>query len=367
MILLYHFEVNFSSFFGSYHFSTDKVQKIFEYFIYPDFTKIVYTESDFPGTVPENSNMAPGQNAPEEPKKKKGLFSFMDKESSESVKKGLKIGAGLLATSVLLAASKGKGGGGDSGWKNGFTCPRCGCAEAWKTKEVKYKCKKCGYKMSVTAGTIFQDSHTPLEKWFAAIDLINTSNGKITASSLQNKLKLGSNRTAQRMIHLIKRVLVKTQIRKYRRAPAEMLNLPVEIDVIPIVITREHFFVIIAVEKLGNRTGRIRIKQTDNRPQEFADFIRNTIKVNTSQNEQKKTGIICPRILPSEIREEYNQLIKNARYAYTASKNVSSKFKKYISEHYHGNFDACCKNFCVTQNAKFTSVSREEILETMLK
>ena len=36
-----------------------------------------------------------------------------------------------------------------------------------------------------------------------------------------------------------------------------MLNLPVEIDVIPIVITREHFFVITAVEKLGNRTGRI--------------------------------------------------------------------------------------------------------------
>ena len=31
----------------------------------------------------------------------------MDNESGESVKKGLKIGAGLLATSVLLAASKG--------------------------------------------------------------------------------------------------------------------------------------------------------------------------------------------------------------------------------------------------------------------
>ena len=146
-----------------------------------------------------------------------------------------------------------------------------------------------------------------------------------------------------------------------------MLNLPVEIDVIPFVITREHFFVIIAVEKIGNRTGRIRIKQTDNSPQEFADFIRNTIKVNTSQNEQKKIGIICPKILPSEIREKYNQLIKNSRYAYTASKNVSSKFKKYISERYHGNFDVCCKNFYITQNAKFTSVSCEEILETMLK
>lgn len=252
-------------------------------------------------------------------------------------------------------------------WKNGFTCPRCGCAEAWKTKEVKYKCKKCGYKMSVTAGTIFQDSHTPLEKWFAAIDLINASNGIITASSLQNKLKLGSNRTAQRMIHFIKRALVRTQINKYRRAPAEMLNLPVEIDVIPIVITREHFFVITAVEKLGNRTGRIQIKRTDNSPHKFADFIRNTIKLNTSQNGQKKIGIICPKILPSEIREKYNQLIKNSRYAYTASKNVSSKFKKYISERYHGNFDVCCKNFCITQNARFTSVSFEKILEIMLR
>lgn len=39
---------------------TDEVQKIFDYFIYPDFTKIVYTESDFPGMVPANSNMAQG-------------------------------------------------------------------------------------------------------------------------------------------------------------------------------------------------------------------------------------------------------------------------------------------------------------------
>ena len=78
----------------------------------------MYTESDFPGMVPANSNMAPSQNAPEEPKKKKGLFSFMDKESGESVKKGLKIGAGLLATSVLLAASKGKSRGGDSEYKD---------------------------------------------------------------------------------------------------------------------------------------------------------------------------------------------------------------------------------------------------------
>ena len=33
----------------------------------------------------------------------------------------------------------------------------------------------------------------------------------------------------------------------------------------------------------------------------------------------------------------------------------------------NGNFDVCCKNFCITQNARFTSVSFEEILEIMLK
>lgn len=35
-----------------------------------------------------------------------------------------------------------------------------------------YECKGCGYQFSVTTGTVFHDSHLPLEKWFEAVAMI---------------------------------------------------------------------------------------------------------------------------------------------------------------------------------------------------
>src|SRR5208282_167553 len=35
-----------------------------------------------------------------------------------------------------------------------------------------YECKGCGYQFAATTGTVFHDSHLPLEKWFAAVAMI---------------------------------------------------------------------------------------------------------------------------------------------------------------------------------------------------
>lgn len=35
-----------------------------------------------------------------------------------------------------------------------------------------YECKGCGYQFRVTTGTVFHDSHLPLEKWFEAVAMI---------------------------------------------------------------------------------------------------------------------------------------------------------------------------------------------------
>jgi transposase-like protein len=35
-----------------------------------------------------------------------------------------------------------------------------------------YQCRECGYQFSVTTGTVFHDSHLPLEKWFEAVAMI---------------------------------------------------------------------------------------------------------------------------------------------------------------------------------------------------
>ena len=64
-------------------------------------------------------------------------------------------------------------------WPDGFVCPACGKDRYWRTGKALFMCAACGRKTSVTAGTIFHRSHTPLSTWFAAIWLkfFNTVTG----------------------------------------------------------------------------------------------------------------------------------------------------------------------------------------------
>src|SRR6516162_8876876 len=51
-------------------------------------------------------------------------------------------------------------------WPDGFRCPRCGGERSWPVRGVLLECSGCGCQTSVTAGTIFQDTRTPLPVWF---------------------------------------------------------------------------------------------------------------------------------------------------------------------------------------------------------
>jgi hypothetical protein len=54
-------------------------------------------------------------------------------------------------------------------WPGGWTCPHCSGTDAWSIRRGRWLCDRCRYEMSVTAGTIFQDSHVPLTIWFRAM------------------------------------------------------------------------------------------------------------------------------------------------------------------------------------------------------
>ncbi len=55
-------------------------------------------------------------------------------------------------------------------WADGFVCPRCGLVEGWRmTRRNLFLCPGCRKQTSVTAGTIFDRTRTPLRSWFAAI------------------------------------------------------------------------------------------------------------------------------------------------------------------------------------------------------
>jgi hypothetical protein len=63
--------------------------------------------------------------------------------------------------------------------------------------------------MSVTAGTIFQDSHVPLTIWFRAMWQITTQKNGMSALGLQRVLGLGSYKTAWAMLHKLRRAMVR--------------------------------------------------------------------------------------------------------------------------------------------------------------
>lgn len=54
-------------------------------------------------------------------------------------------------------------------WADGFCCPRCGCRESAPVRTVLLRCHDCRHQVSVTAGTIFQDTRISLRLWFQAM------------------------------------------------------------------------------------------------------------------------------------------------------------------------------------------------------
>ena len=53
-------------------------------------------------------------------------------------------------------------------WPDGLRCPRCVGRAGWRLSCGRWECAVCGRQASVTAGTIFDRTRTPLRLWFAA-------------------------------------------------------------------------------------------------------------------------------------------------------------------------------------------------------
>ncbi len=94
----------------------------------------------------------------------------------------------------------------DLRWPNGVRCPRCGGNSVSRIeKRNQWECNEpsCRYQFSVTAGTVFHDSHLPLWKWFLAIYLIGESKKGISAKQLQRTLGV-SYKTAWYLGHRVR-------------------------------------------------------------------------------------------------------------------------------------------------------------------
>jgi transposase-like protein len=89
-------------------------------------------------------------------------------------------------------------------WPDGVECPRCESKNIARMDDRhQYQCRSCRYQFSVTAGTIFHDTHLPLWKWFLAIYLIVESKKGISANQLKRMIDV-SYKTSWYLRHRIR-------------------------------------------------------------------------------------------------------------------------------------------------------------------
>jgi transposase-like protein len=103
-------------------------------------------------------------------------------------------------------------------WREGLTCPACGhrgfCALT--TRKV-FQCNRCKKQLSLTAGTVFQDTKLPLTTWFVAIYHLTQSKGGISSIELGRRLGVKQG-TAWLMKHKLMRAMAEREAAKPKLA-----------------------------------------------------------------------------------------------------------------------------------------------------
>src|SRR6266851_912632 len=92
-------------------------------------------------------------------------------------------------------------------WKDGAKCPRCASVATPIANRFQYDCDSCHYQFSVTAGTIFHDSHLSLWKWFITTALLCESKKGMSACQIQRTVGM-SYKTAWYLCHRIRAAMV---------------------------------------------------------------------------------------------------------------------------------------------------------------
>ena len=117
-------------------------------------------------------------------------------------------------------------------WPDGVTCLACGHRKVYriatKGKTGKpcrlFECADCGLHFSATTGTLFHDSHLPLQKWFMAMALMGEAKKGISANQIARHLGI-QYKTAWYLCHRIRKAM-----QEMNAAPLGGTGKVVEID-----------------------------------------------------------------------------------------------------------------------------------------
>jgi transposase-like protein len=97
-------------------------------------------------------------------------------------------------------------------WPNGPVCPHCdgfdriGKMKGKATRTGLYKCYQCRKQFTVKVGTVFEDSHVPMNPWLQAMYLLCSSEKGISSNQLSRTLGV-TLKTAWFMSHRIREAM----------------------------------------------------------------------------------------------------------------------------------------------------------------
>ncbi len=218
----------------------------------------------------------------------------------------------------------------ESRWPDGFICPICGDTESYyiKTRRV-FQCKTNMHQTYLTAGTVMQGSRQPLLAWFWAAYFLTTETPGISAVQLQRQLGIKRYEVVFNMLHKLRSSMVNPERIKIKGI--------VEVDETyvggPTTGGKrgrgtEKAIVIIAVERIKDHAGRVRLRHIENvTGLSLIGFIKDTV--------EKGSTIITDDFLgyTNVSRYSYKHKIEeDLHFAHV----VASNLKTWIKGTFHG-------------------------------
>jgi transposase-like protein len=251
-------------------------------------------------------------------------------------------------------------------WPDGVRCVSCDHETVYRIQTVGktgkpaliFECGKCALHFSPTAGTLFHDSHLPLQKWFAAIALM--CEGKKGISANQMKRHLGvTYKTAWFMCHRIRKAMSDEFI-----DPLGSEGQVIEVDESFVGGRVSHTTITEAkrrkVKVLGiaERGGRVHLRKIKNlKPDTIAPILNRTISPNVSEihtdGSTRYVNIVPTR---KHVRGNHAKELKTGTVSNQTIEGAFSLFKRGVVGSYHKlgeeHMDAYLGEFCWRYNRR---------------
>ena len=250
-------------------------------------------------------------------------------------------------------------------WPDGVRCLACDHAKVYridthgKTKKPRrlYECADCGFQFSTTTGTLFHDSHLPLQKWFMAMALM--CEAKKGVSALQVSRHIGvTHKTAWYLCHRIRKAM-----EEINAEPLGGSGKVVEVDETYLGgrITRKGIGTAkdakVAILGIAERSGRVHLQKIDNaKAESIKPILKDKLSPETKQvitDGAPVYGWVVPSIVPVSQHKVVSHKDEIKDFGVVSNKTVEgafSLFKRGVVGSYHklskDHLDSYLQEFC---------------------